>query len=107
MQSRTLTIPTLALVAGTRGILGAGIGLLLASRLSEARRRGIGSWLFAVGLFSTIPLALRVFRSKPSRTVTPAGMSGDAHEETPLRRGRHQMLPIANPQMLPIHQGHK
>jgi hypothetical protein len=90
MQARTISIPTLALIGSTRGMLGAGLGLLLASRLSSARRREVGSSLLAVGLLSTIPLALRVFRSKPAIETPQLANSG----EEPLRRGRHQMLPI-------------
>ena len=34
-----ISLPELALVAGTRAILGAGIGLLLADRLGDSQRR--------------------------------------------------------------------
>ncbi|BAL27339.1 hypothetical protein AZKH_p0456 (plasmid) [Azoarcus sp. KH32C] len=37
-----LDLPTLGLIAGTRGMLGAGIGLLLADRLSAEQRRAVG-----------------------------------------------------------------
>jgi hypothetical protein len=49
------------LVAGTRGALGAGLGLLLADRLTADQRRAVGWTLFLVGAISTIPLALEVF----------------------------------------------
>ena len=61
MITTELRLPELALVAGTRGLLGAGIGLLLAARLSDARRRDIGWTLVAVGILTTLPLALMVF----------------------------------------------
>ena len=50
---------------------GAGIGLLLAARLSDARRRDIGWTLVAVGLLTTLPLALMVFdrRRLPARPL--------------------------------------
>ena len=62
--SRTISVPTLAAVAATRGMLGAGIGLLLAGRLADQRRLKVGRTLLAVGALSTIPLALKVFRGK-------------------------------------------
>jgi hypothetical protein len=55
-----LTLPEIALIAGTRGMLGAGIALLLADRLSNNQRKAIGWTLFAVGAVSTIPLVMNV-----------------------------------------------
>ena len=60
MKERTLTIPDLALIAGTRVALGAGIGLLLADRLSEDHRKGAGWALLVVGVLTTIPLVMKV-----------------------------------------------
>ena len=60
MKKRTLTIPDLALIAGTRIAIGAGIGLLLADRLNEDRRKGAGWALLAVGALTTIPLVMKV-----------------------------------------------
>ena len=48
MIATELRLPELALIAGTRGMLGAGVGLLLADRLSEDKRKGIGWTLMAV-----------------------------------------------------------
>ena len=39
MRETHITLPELGLVAGTRGMLGAGLGLLLADRLPEAGAR--------------------------------------------------------------------
>ena len=50
------------------GMLGAGLGLLLAHKLSEDRRKGIGWTLAAVGVLSTIPLAFMVFGHRSRRT---------------------------------------
>jgi hypothetical protein len=61
MRERTVTGPELALIAGTRAMLGAGIGLLAAGRLNTDQRRTAGFVLLAVGVASTIPLALEVF----------------------------------------------
>jgi hypothetical protein len=61
MIATELLMPELALLAGTRGMLGAGVGLLLADKLSEDKRKGIGWALMAVGVLTTIPLAMIVF----------------------------------------------
>jgi hypothetical protein len=60
MKERTLTIPDLGLIAGTRIALGAGIGLLLAHKLNEDTRKGAGWALLAVGVLTTIPLMVNV-----------------------------------------------
>jgi hypothetical protein len=61
MITTELRLAELALLAGTRGLLGAGIGLLIAPRLSDVRRRDIGWTLFAIGVLTTLPLAMMVF----------------------------------------------
>ena len=44
----------------------AGIGLLLADRLSDEQRKAVGWTLLAIGAISTIPLGIEVFgRSTP------------------------------------------
>jgi hypothetical protein len=63
-----VTLPELALIAGTRGILGAGIGLLAANRLSADQRRIVGRVLVAIGAITTIPLALQVFRRRDAHS---------------------------------------
>jgi uncharacterized protein YjeT (DUF2065 family) len=61
MKETTLTMPELAMIGGTRVALGAGIGFLLADKLSGEQRRTAGIVLLLVGAISTIPLALEVF----------------------------------------------
>ncbi len=60
MKTLELTLPEMALIAGTRGMLGAGVGLLVADRISDDKRKAIGWTLFAIGAISTIPLAIEV-----------------------------------------------
>ena len=60
MRARTVTLPELALIAGTRGMLGAGVGLLAAEKLTREQRRAVGATLLMVGLVTTVPLALEV-----------------------------------------------
>ena len=61
MKKQEMTLPELALIAGTRGVLGAGIGLLLSGKLNKDQRRAAGWALFAVGAVTTIPLLMTVF----------------------------------------------
>ncbi len=63
MREHRVTFPELALIAATRGMLGVGIGLLTAGRLRMQTRHRVGWALFAIGALSTIPIALRQFRS--------------------------------------------
>ena len=56
MIRRTVTLPEIGLIAGTRGALGAGLGLLLANRLSPEKRSAVGWTLVTVGVLSTFPL---------------------------------------------------
>ena len=60
MKTIRLTFPELALVVGTRGMLAAGIALLLAGRLSVDQRKAVGWTLFLVGALSSIPLGIEV-----------------------------------------------
>ena len=61
MKTVRLTLPEIALLAGTRAALGAGVGLLLGEKLNPEQRQAVGWTLLAVGLLTTIPLALEVF----------------------------------------------
>ena len=60
MTKIELPHPELGLIAATRGMLGAGIGLLLAGRLSDRNRTLAGYILVTIGAVSTIPLAIDV-----------------------------------------------
>jgi hypothetical protein len=53
----TLALPEIGLIAMTRGALGVGIGLLLSKGLEKDERRSAG---LAVGVLTTIPIALRL-----------------------------------------------
>ena len=60
MKTAKLTLPEIALIAGTRGMIGAGAGLLLADKLNKNQRKTIGWTLLLIGAVSTIPLAIEV-----------------------------------------------
>jgi hypothetical protein len=64
MRKTSLALPIVALIGATRGMLGAGIALLIAGRLNPERRTKVGRILFAIGALSTIPLATAVLRSR-------------------------------------------
>jgi hypothetical protein len=61
MKTAELTLSEIALIAGTRGVLGAGLGLLLADRLNDDQRKAVGWAMFLIGAITTIPLAADVF----------------------------------------------
>ena len=64
MKTAELTIPEIALIGGTRGLLGAGLALLLGSRMTEEQRKDVGWALFLIGAISTIPLVLNVLQKQ-------------------------------------------
>ncbi len=64
MKKADLTLPEIALIAGTRGMIGAGAGLLLADKLNDDQRRAIGWTLLIIGAISTIPLAIDVLSKR-------------------------------------------
>ena len=82
MIRKTVTLPEIGLIAGTRALLGAGLGLLLAPRFDDEQRRAVGWTLFAVGAISTLPLvADLIFADEPE---------DEPHEHQGFsRRSRH------------------
>ena len=63
-EPKQITIPEIALIAATRGAIGFGAGLLLASKFKRERRKVLGWTLFISGLASTIPIAVHLFGKK-------------------------------------------
>ncbi|HEY3246516.1 MAG TPA: hypothetical protein VGM03_24485 [Phycisphaerae bacterium] len=82
MERKPLSIAEIALISGTRGALGAGLGLLLADRLNDDQRRAVGWTLFLVGALSTIPIAAQLLRSgsEPSAPLRPPVERATAYE---------------------------
>lgn len=60
MKKHAVTLPEVGLIAVTRVMLGAGIGLLLSDKFAPEQRRAIGWTLVAVGVITTIPIAAEV-----------------------------------------------
>src|SRR5206468_2340662 len=54
MRKTTLTIGEVGLIAATRGMLGAGVALLLAGKMDSDKRRKVGVPLALIGALSTI-----------------------------------------------------
>lgn len=67
MIETKLTIPEVILIAGTRVVLGIGVGLLISTRLSTDQRKAAGLSLALVGGLTTIPLALGVMGRQRGR----------------------------------------
>jgi hypothetical protein len=64
MIQRSLTFPEIGLIASTRVALGIGIGLLVANRLNADQRKAAGLALIAVGVTTTIPLAMSILGNR-------------------------------------------
>lgn len=60
-------------LVGTRAALAFGVGLLVASRIPEGRRKRIGLALLGIGAATTVP-AIRMLRR--SRTESPMSING-------------------------------
>jgi hypothetical protein len=85
MRETHVTFPELALIAGTRAMLGAGLGLLLADRLPDSQRKAVGWTLLLVGAISTVPLALEVFGDR--RSAEPIGGADLGRPASPIYSG--------------------
>lgn len=58
MKAFELSFPEFAFVAATRGMAGAGIGLLVSDHFNVDTRRAVGWTLLAIGALTTVPIAL-------------------------------------------------
>ena len=72
MKQRQLNLSDIILIAATRGMMGAGIGLLAAGKLTDEQRLAVGRTLLAVGILTTIPLLMRVFKQDGRHVALPA-----------------------------------
>ena len=85
MKPKSITLPEIGLIAGTRVALGIGAGLLLADKLNEGQRKAAGIALLAVGIISTIPLLVEVLTKK----------NNSFEDESPLIEELRR-LPVSN-----------
>ncbi len=88
MREAHITVPELAMVAGTRAALGAGLALLHADCFSEEQRKTVGWLLFGIGALSTIPLAIEVFGGQHLSEAM------DGHEQIEHGSVPHAMAPV-------------
>ena len=72
MRERHITLLELALIGATRGMIGFGAGLLAARHIERRPRTIVACSLLTIGLVSTIPLAVRVFRRGDRRVPARA-----------------------------------
>jgi len=68
-NERRVKVTDIMMIAATRGMMGAGIGLLAAGKMTDEQRVAVGRTLLFVGALTTIPLAMRVFRQQ-NRSIT-------------------------------------
>jgi len=74
MKKISIHLPELALIVGTRALLGAGVALLLTDKMERENRRLLG-WTFAlVGAVTTVPLAIELFAENRSHKVNKTQM---------------------------------
>jgi len=57
MRKFEASVPEVAFVAVTRGMVGAGAGLLVSEFLPRDTRRAVGWTLLAIGALTTLPIA--------------------------------------------------
>jgi hypothetical protein len=62
MRKVKFSLPEIGIMAGTRGMLGAGAGLLLADKVRK-HRRGLGWTLLSIGILTTIPFVRKVINN--------------------------------------------
>lgn len=86
MKRTPLSIPEIALIGGTRGALGAGIGLLLADRLNDDQRRAVGWTLFTIGAITTVPILIQLVSAQRQS-------SEDDYQGESRRLGKREYAP--------------
>ncbi len=74
MKTYPVTLPEMAIVALTRGMAGAGLGLLVGGSMQRETRRALGWTLFALGAVSTVPILIALLgnRNPSGRVAAPA-----------------------------------
>ena len=69
MRHVDIPLHELAFVAATRGMAGAGLGLLLADFLKPEARKTVGWTLLAIGALTTVPIAVSLIRQSRPRLL--------------------------------------
>jgi len=89
MRETRLTLPEVGIIGGTRGLLGAGMALLLADRIPESRRKTVGWTLFSIGALTTLPLAFIIL----SRSRRVRGMEHEKRDRATAHPSNHRTHP--------------
>ena len=74
MLEKTVTVPELILLVGTRVAFGVGAGLLIANKVNADVRKGAGVALMIVAALTTIPIAIAMSSKSavgPPEKATP------------------------------------
>jgi hypothetical protein len=71
MKQVSVPLHELAFIAATRGLAGAGIGLLLADKLNPVARKAVGWTLLGIGAATTVPIAISVFSHRHEELPPP------------------------------------
>ena len=69
MKQKSLTLPEIGMIAGTRAAAAAGVAMLLSDRLTPEHRRAVGWTLLAVGVITTVPVIEKLFGKRQSADV--------------------------------------
>jgi hypothetical protein len=72
MEKHEVSTVQLFLIAGTRVVLGIGVGLLIAGKLKDENRKLLGKVLLGAGIASTVPIMSSVFMESRRRTELAA-----------------------------------
>lgn len=93
MNRVPLSIPELAIISGTRAVLGVGLGLLASRAISDERRKGLGWALVGVGAVSTIPIIAEIMRWES--TGAPESRNDKSSPSLPAGNGAKPRPPAA------------
>jgi hypothetical protein len=77
VKTYKVTVPEIGIVAATRGMLGAGIGLIASNHMRPEARRSVGWTLLAVGALTTIPIVMALLGHREE-----GDSSAKAHESS-------------------------
>ena len=81
MKTYAVTVPEIAIVAATRGVAGAGVGLLVAGVLRPDTRRTLGWTLLTIGALTTIPIAMALFGKREINRTSDVKTDPAGHSE--------------------------
>jgi hypothetical protein len=69
LMNLVLTPPLFGFVVGTRAALAFGMGLLVADRIPESRRRRLALTLISIGVATTVPAAKAILARRVGRRI--------------------------------------